>query len=69
MIFQYEYTNKNKTAHVFKRQREYDFIVMCYNNDQESQGGPFASESQAETYAKNFIESTEQPTVTRGCCD
>lgn len=73
MLFLKEYTRRRKTAHVFKRQEQEDYIVMCYDNGEESESTPFSDEAQAETYAEDFVEKSlttnQQSTVTRGCCD
>ena len=75
MIFLSEYVENNRTAHLFKRERELDYVVMCYTGSSEKEHGPFALESEAEDYAEDFVkgivEPEEQPPVSdsTSCCD
>lgn len=76
MIFLSEYTSKKRTAHVFQRQEEKDFIAVCYNQGEESLSEPFADEQSAEDWAEDWVlnqtnadPANQQTAVTRGCCD
>jgi hypothetical protein len=76
MIFQNEYQNKNRVAHLFKRQEEQDFIVMCYIQAEESLSEPFELESQAEEFIQAFLRGEHdnlqelQPVSdSTSCCD
>lgn len=73
MIFLSEYSQRHKTAHVFKRLVYNDFVVVCYDNGLETIGHPFEQEQAAEDYAEDWVlgavSTEQQTTVTRGCCD
>lgn len=76
MIFQGEHTSKKRTAHVFKRQEENDYIVVCYELGVESLSDTFDLEQLADDWAEDWVlnatagsSNEQQTTVSRGCCD
>lgn len=55
LIFLSEYCGKLKTAQVFRRKPNNDYVTVCYENGQEKIGHPFPTESQAEDFAEDWI--------------
>lgn len=75
MIFLSEHASKKRTAHVFNRIEQQDYIAVCYDQGEESLSDPFADEQAAKDWAEDWVLQTsaastdQQTTVTRGCCD
>lgn len=72
MIFLAEYTNKARTAHLFQRVEEKDYVVVQHEGADTTESLPFAIESEAEDFAKNWIvdiEETQPASDSAGCCD
>jgi len=54
-LFLSEYTSKTRTAQVFQRLTEKDFVVFCFCCGQETETDPFESQSLAENWAKDWL--------------
>jgi len=54
-LFLSEYTNKTRTAQVFQRSTEKDFVVFCFCCGQETETDAFESEALAENWAEDWV--------------
>lgn len=55
MIFLSEYCNKDKTAHVFRRISEHDYVAIGFINGIEKQRQSFLTENQSEDWAEDWV--------------
>lgn len=57
-LFLSEYVSKTRTAHVFKRLEQRDFVVFCFCCGHETETEPFDTEQLAEDWAEDWVEKT-----------
>lgn len=72
MIFLEEYTSKTRTAHLFQREVEKDYVVVQHEGASTIESEPFTLESEAETFAQDWVvgSSEIQPASdSASCCD
>lgn len=55
-LFLSEYLEGTRTAQVFQRRQEKDFVVYCFCCGHEAESEPFATEDQAESWAEDWVQ-------------
>lgn len=55
MTFLSEYCGPKRTAQVFRRKPNNDYVTVCYEDGLERVGHPFEFESDAEDFAEDWV--------------
>jgi hypothetical protein len=59
-LFISEQINGTRTAHVFQRVKEQDYIVFCFCCGHEAESEPFPTEYDADHWAMRWLNHQEQ---------
>ena len=55
MLFESEYINGKRTAHVFKNHQAKGYAVVCYESTNKIQQWEFETEYEAEEHAEDWV--------------
>jgi hypothetical protein len=57
-LFLSEYVEGTRTAHLFQRIKEQDYVVYCFCCGHEAETEPFVTEQSAEDWAEDWVTKT-----------